>query len=302
MSKFIAWLGSNKLVVILVLIIGYLFLANRPFTFKQSSLTAGSRNMAAPATMEMGMAADEAVGIIPPYPEPQPDVPPSDRSDRLVITDTNLSLLVKDVSSTLDQILGKTQELGGFLVSSHLNRPEGAASASIVVRVPSAKKDQALDAFKSFSVRTVSESVTGRDVTDQYENIEAKLAVLNTTKAKFEAIQDQAITVEELLKVQRELVNLQSQIDNMVGRQQYLEQSANLTKITIYLSTDELALPYAPDQPWRPQAVFRQAVRSLITSARSAASLAIWAGVYAVIWLPLLLIFVYFTRRGRRSM
>jgi len=46
----------------------------------------------------------------------------------------------------------------------------------------------------------------------------------------------------------------------------YFEQSAKLTKITVYLSTDELSLPYAPTNQWRPLVIVKEAFRSLIST------------------------------------
>jgi hypothetical protein len=217
-------------------------------------------------------------------------VVPSDSTNRLIIQDTSLSLQVKDVAEVITNIEITTKSLGGFLVNSHLSKPELAASGNIIVRVPEDKRSEALAAFKKLAVKTVSESVSGTDVTDQYTDIQAQLEVLNATKQKFESILNQANTVADLLNVQRELINLQSQIDSLKGQQKYYEQSAKLTKVTIYLSTDELALPYAPTNEWRPTVIFKEAVRSLISSLRGIAGLAIWLFVFLPIIIPVLAI------------
>jgi hypothetical protein len=56
---------------------------------------------------------------------------------------------------------------------------------------------------------------------------------------------------------------------------------------------DEYALPYAPDTNWKPETVFKLAVRSLVLNLRGLASAAIWLTVYAALWLPLLLIAIF---------
>ncbi len=224
-------------------------------------------------------------------------VAPSDSPDRLLITDTSLSLHVKDVSQSINSIQQETQKLGGFLVSSHLSKPEFAASGNITVRIPSDKLPQALEVFRTLAVKVVSESVVGTDVTDQYEDIEARLAVLYKTKIKFESIMDQAVKVTDLLEVQRELISLQSQIDSLIGQQEYYKKSANLSKVVIYLSTDDLSLPYAPTGQWRPLVVFKTAVRSLLQTLRSFGNLIIWLGVYSIIIVPLYLIFRFIKKR-----
>jgi hypothetical protein len=71
-----------------------------------------------------------------------------------------------------------------------------------------------------------------------------------------------------------------------VGQQKYLEKTAALAKVTVYVSTDEYSLPYSPAEPWRPDAVFKTAVRTLVVVLRALGSAAIWIVVFAVIWVP----------------
>ena len=224
--------------------------------------------------------------FVPPY--PGQELPPTTGIDRMVITETTMSVVVKDVSEAIKTIQQKAESLGGYMVNSHLSKPEESASGSITIRVPEEKLTEALEAFRKVGLRVVDENVSGRDVTDQYVDLEARLATLNKTKAKFEDILDKATQIQDLLTVQRELINLQSQIDSIKGQQQYLSQSAKLSKVTVYLSTDEFSLPYSPAQPWRPNVVFKLAVRSLVGTLRGTGTALIWLGVYAVVWAPIL--------------
>ena len=111
---------------------------------------------------------------------------------------------------------------------------------------------------------------------------------------------NQAIKVEDLLQVQRELINLQDQIDALRGRQNYLGKTAEMAKITFYMSTDEYALPYAPATPYRPNVIFKESVRSLVGTLRGIATLGIRLGVYSVVWLPVLLVVLWVRRRKTR--
>lgn len=311
MSRVVEWVRHNWLVLGVIAVVSVflgwrqqggirpLQYATRSFSVTSNSGGVSVGKAVSGVAMAPMMAEDSAVGIAP-MPQIVDEVAPTMASDRLVLRDTFMSMQVKDVRKAADQIQAKVVELGGFLVDENVNMPEGAASGNITVRVPEEKRVEALEAFRALGVKVVSETVSGRDVTDQYEDIAAKLAVLNTTKAKFEEIMGQASKIQDLLQVQRELVSLQQQIDSLKGRQQYLEQSAKLTRISVYLSTDELALPYAPDQAWRPQVVFKQAVRSLIGSARQGANGVIWLTVYAPIWLPVLIIGWWLARRNKK--
>ena len=289
-----SWLKSNKLTVVLIIAVGYLLLQQNsgPITPLMSS----TRN--ANLEMAVGGALPKAGGggFIPPVDN---NIAPTDSSDRMVIKESTMSLMVKDVAESIKTIQAAAEKSGGYLINSHLAKPQESGSGSISVRVPEAKLADTLVEFRQAGLRVVDEYISGQDVTDQYVDLEARLATLNKTKVKFEQILDQAVQVQDLLNVQRELVNLQQQIDSIKGQQQYLAQSAKLSRITVYLSTDEFSLPYSPADPWRPNVVFKLAVRSLVSNLRSIGSALIWTGVYSPVWIPISLVAWFLTKRNK---
>lgn len=237
-------------------------------------------------------------GIMPPvYNEaaPAPDV-----TNRLIISESYLSLVVQNVRDTTNKIIDFAKNNGGYMVNSSLNNPGETTSATVTVRIPANKLDSTLETFRSLAVKVVSENLTGTDVTDQYVDIQSRLNTLLKTKAKFEDILDKAVNVQDILNVQREIINLQSQIDSYKGQEQYFEKSAQMAKLTVYLSTDELALPYAPDEGWRPSVIFKLAVRSLVSNIRGIGTMLIWLAVYAIVWIPLLAIAVFIYKRKKK--
>jgi len=242
----------------------------------------------------MGMVSKGGTGN---YPIPQPEVAPTETKDRLVVQESSMSLVVKDVREVGDKIIEKAKEVGGFMISSSLTKPEDAPFANISVRVPADKLKDVLDYYRKLAIKVSSENLYGYDVTDQYVDIEARLATLNKTKAKFEEILRSAVKVQDILEVNREIISIQSQIDSYKGQQKYLEQTAKLARITVYLSTDELALPYAPTQAYRPSVIIKQAVRSLIATYRKVVTALIWIVIFIPVWVPLLLIYRFLKRR-----
>ncbi|PIS15147.1 hypothetical protein COT63_01555 [Candidatus Shapirobacteria bacterium CG09_land_8_20_14_0_10_38_17] len=284
MMKVIGWVKKNKLASFLIVIL--LVLIAKDFLSNQSARQIGYSNV---GLDESSMVASSKMGEITALLPPE-EVVPSESKERLVVQTSSLSLVVNDVRQVSKEVVNYTQEIGGFMVSASLDKPQEVPFATVVVRVPAEKLSETLDYFRSLAVKVSSENILGKDVTDQYEDIGTKLETLNKTKAKFEEILNKAEKVEDILKVQRELTSLQAQIDNLKGRKEYWEKTAKLAKITTYLSTDELSLPYQPEGVFRPKVIFKQAVRSLIETLRSFAKLVIWVAVYLPIWGAILII------------
>jgi len=295
MSKIFNWIKNNKLTFVLILLICWLIYRQN---FRSPIIPLSQRKS---STLEMTEKLPISGGGKLSYfsePAPAPEI-----KERLVVKESTLSLLVKNVVEAQKEINQKAQSLGGYLVQSDVSHPgeTEATSGWIIVRVPQEKLEEALDYFRGLAVKVISETVSGQDVTDEYVDVETRLTTLLKTKAKLEEILAKAEKVQDILQVQQELINLQEQIDSLKGRQNYLEKSAQVSRIAVYLATDELALPYVPAETWRPKAIFKQAVRSLIGAFRKLGTLLIWFGVYSVIWLPALGIYLIIKRWRRRK-
>jgi len=158
------------------------------------------------------------------------------------------------------------------------------------VRVPSDKLAATLEYFGEKAVRVVQEKITGRDITDEYVDTQARLAILGKDKDHFEEILDEAIEFDDILRASREILSIQSQIEYVEGRLLYMEKTSETSLITISMSTDELELGYAPSDAWRPKVVLKKAARSLVADARGFGEVVIWIGVYSVLWVPALVI------------
>ena len=287
----VAWIKKNLLVLILALVVVFLLVRNLRFQpLSQTIPYSGG--------LDSSMALKSSVGRGGAEIMPLNEVPPTTNQNRMVVQESNMSLVVKDVRDSVDKLIEKAKSTGGYMISSSLSQPEEAPFATVSLRIPAKDLKTTLEYFRSLSIKVSSENLTGWDVTDQYTDIEARLATLNQTKAKFEEILRSAVKIQDILEVQRQIISLQDQIDSLKGRQLYLEKTAELSRVTIYLSTDEFALPYAPATPFRVGVIFKLAVRSLVSVMRFFIKALIWIVVFSVLWLPILLV-IYFVRKAR---
>ncbi|RJR15288.1 DUF4349 domain-containing protein [Candidatus Microgenomates bacterium] len=303
----ISWIKNHLITSILLLIVIYLLIIKPMVITPLRSVTGGygvsTMEMAAPAVDSYSGVSNSSLGLgksfLPPIaPEAAPQ---ADVANRLVIENSHLSLLVTDVTNVRQQIVDKAKELGGYMVNSNISNPQDAPSSTVTVRVPSNRLDEALTYFRNLSVKVVSENLQGTDVTDQYVDVDAQIANLEKTKARFEAILEQAQEISDITQLNQQIISIQSQIDSYKGQQQSLAQNAQLAKVTVFLSTDEIALPYAPSETFRPGVIFKLAVRSLVATLRQAATIVIWLAVYAVVWVPVLVVawFIYRKLAGK---
>jgi hypothetical protein len=286
------WIKSHKLIIALLIIIVFLYFKNNSSApVFQTFTNSGSYRYAENIVSKQSSGID-----IVQAPSSSSQYQVSGVVNRIVIQESNMSLLVADVRSAGDKILVFAKDNGGYMVSASYSSPTESPFANITVRVPSGKLNQTLSYFKNLAIKVTNENLVGTDVTQEYTDIEARLATLRKTQAKFEEILNKAVDVQDILTVQRELINLQEQIDSYVGQQKAIDKNAELTRVTVYLSTDELALPFTPDTSFRPNVVFKYAIRSLLNNLRIGAEAFIWMAVYSPLIIIVILAYI-FTRR-----
>lgn len=286
-GSLVDWIKNNKIAALIILFLFLLLISKTGGVGVQTGL----------GEYEKGL------GITPSLKTTGEGAPETDTTeeDRLVVKESNLSLVVKDVSSTADEIVSHAEKEGGFMVSSSVSQPEESATATVVVRVPSEKLKAVVAYFRSLAIKVSSENLLGRDVTETYADYEARIKTLEATIAQFEAIKEKATKIADLVDITQKIITLQEQIDTYKGLKKSLAEKAAYAKITVYLATDEFALPYQPPTGFRPRVVFKYAVRSLLTNIYAVARTLIWIGVYGVLWVPALaIVTVIFLRRRRK--
>jgi hypothetical protein len=225
--------------------------------------------------------------------------------ERLIIRTANMSLVVANTEEAMATISQMAEENGGWVVNSSVFQyNENAKTGNITFRVPSSGFNSALEALRSMAVEVRNESTSGQDVTEEFVDVSARLENLEATADRVRAFLDDAETVEEALAVNQELSRLESDIESMKGRLQYLSQSASFSTITVDLTPDIVGQPIEPSN-WRPAVVFRNAVDSLVDALQDVAEFGIWFAVYLlplllIVGLPLWLVGRFIWRRWRR--
>lgn len=197
------------------------------------------------------------------------NVAPLAQVERKIIKNADLSVVVKDPAQSMKDITALAEGMGGYVVSSNLYQtsfgpnnipvPEG----SIVVRVPAEKLNDALEQIKGDVVKVQSENVSGQDVTDQYVDLQSRLTAKLATEKKLLEFLEQAEKTEDALAVYQQLQQVQSDIEVLKGQIRYIDQSADLSSISVRLVAEETVRPIEIGG-WRLQGTANDAVQDLI--------------------------------------
>jgi len=209
--------------------------------------------------------------------------------ERKVIYTVSLELIVKDTEEAFNEVQRLTEEMGGFVSESNRWRDEGHPRASMTVRVPVDKLNDARAQFRALAVDVERESVDSQDVTEDYVDLEARLKTQQRTEAELlELLESRSETgkTEDILEVHRELSVIRQQIEQIQGRIRYLENLSAMATVQITLTPDALLQPVIVGG-WRPQGTARNAIRMLLRTLQLFADFTI---VFFLLILPILVV------------
>lgn len=133
---------------------------------------------------------------------------------------------------------------GGFVLSSSVQGGEGRRG-SIVLRVPSDRFEAALASLRGLG-SVERERVSGEDVGQEFVDLEARLRNLRAQEAVLLRLMNQAQSVTDTIRVQKELTGIQLEVERIRGRLRYLEDQTSFGTISVSMAEAGVVAPQEP--------------------------------------------------------
>ena len=222
----------------------------------QGVATAGDDGMAemnfdreAVAYRDPRAEAPVAPGAAPPATPTAPPVPPKDKPDAtspteptggkdgsdqtpqkvagpLLIYRAEIHMGVFQTREVIDSTEKMARDMGGYLVRR--------SDREIVIRVPSAKFREALSKVGGFG-DVLHQNVEVEDVTEKFFDLQTRLKNMKAVRDRFQQLLAKANSVEDSLKIERELERVTTQIEVMEGRLKLMRELIAFSTITLRL-------------------------------------------------------------------
>ena len=161
------------------------------------------------------------------------------QSDKYFIWTGSISLEHKDVAVCEKEVINAVKALSGTIKAK---RNYEDSSVSIDFLVPNTNFDKCMDDIKQCGT-LLSERVFSEDVTANYVDVQSRLDNLIKTRDKYKALLDKAQTVEEILKVERELSRVQSEIDAKQAVFNALKNDVTQYEINVVINKKQIKGP-----------------------------------------------------------
>ena len=173
-----------------------------------------------------------------------PAIPPPVPADwdKRIIKDATLQLQVKDPKA-MNASVKEAIKLSGAYIASETETllSAGQIKDELTIRVPREKFDELVDRICGYGDSILQKNISSTDVTEEFVDTKARISAKEKVKDRYFDFLKQTHTVDEVLKVQEVIGDLQEDIEAATGRVNYIQHQSALS--TIHLTYYQLYIP-----------------------------------------------------------
>nr|MBA5586076.1 DUF4349 domain-containing protein [Anaerobacillus isosaccharinicus]QOY38744.1 DUF4349 domain-containing protein [Anaerobacillus isosaccharinicus] len=234
------------------------------------------------------------------------DNPDVNVSERMVIYNANLSLEVKDYHKIEAQIQEKVSTLGGYVLESSIYfSGKERINGNLVVKVPQKSFQSFINEVESASVKVHDRHVSGNDVTEEFVDLESRLRSKRVVEERLLSFMEKAEQTEDLLKISSDLGKVQEEIEQLLGRMNYLKTNVDFSTVTLHLTENLVTVGSIQDKDlntWvKAKSLFMESVNGLISLFSGIIVLAIGLSPFIVPLGLIGMIIVFYVRKKRNQ-
>ncbi len=153
------------------------------------------------------------------------------RQNAKLILRADLTLETQNFDAASADLEKLTAETGGYIESSSLSGDKGSRSAYYTLRIPQ-EKFETFYAQLGDRAHVVYSSRSSEDITEQYTDIETRLATLQTKHERLLALLDQAGKMEDIISLENALADCEYEIgsESQLDGRPYLDGFYTMVK------------------------------------------------------------------------
>lgn len=151
--------------------------------------------------------------------------------DKKIVKDANLEMRVKELKAANTAIQEAVRSSGAYISSASEIQLSTQVKTEMMIRVPRENFEELLGRLSGYADSIVTKNITSEDLTEEFVDTRARIQVKEKVKEQYYEFLKRAKNIEEILKVQHEITDLQEDIEAATGRVNYIQHQASLSSI-----------------------------------------------------------------------
>ena len=172
-------------------------------------------------------------------------------SNRDVITTGSMSITATDPVAASESAVTITEQAGGRVDSRSENPATEIqpASANLTLRIPSDELDRTLAELKELG-RLNFVSLNATDVTQQTQDLDARITALTTSVDRLLALMASATSTTDLITIEDALSSRQSELESLQSQRDLLADQIDYSTVQLELVSEGTVAASGPDIFW----------------------------------------------------
>lgn len=152
---------------------------------------------------------------------------------RKIIKEGTIRFETANAVKTKEAILKSVKENNGYLANDNASNYGSSTNYHVTIRVPAHKFDTLLEQISNTAKKIESKDIKALDVTEEFIDVQARIKTKKELEDRYKEILRQAHKVEDLLKIEKEIGILRSEIESLEGRMRYLKDRISYSTLTV---------------------------------------------------------------------
>ena len=157
-------------------------------------------------------------------------------TEKKLIKNGEVAFQVNNLAATKQKIETALKSSGGYISKENSYDYSNNPTDELIVRVPSKDFDKFFAEVLNGVEKIDYKKIDIEDVTEQFVDIEARLKSKRQLETKYAELLTKASSMEDILKIQKEMESIREEIESAEGRLKYLSNQVGYStlKITYY--------------------------------------------------------------------
>lgn len=153
--------------------------------------------------------------------------------EKKIIKNADLNLEVTDYNAYNQQVHSSVKQWGGYIANETQQSSEYKKENIITIKVPVDQFDNIVQSLSSGKEKVLVKKITSEDVTGEVVDTRSRMEAKRQIRQRYMDLLKQAKNMEEILRVQNVIDDIQLQIESATGRIDYLTHASVFSTIQL---------------------------------------------------------------------
>ncbi len=182
-----------------------------------------------------------------PAPASDPSLPVQEMRKK-IIRDGRMGIKTNDIEKSKTRVDTLVRNNGGYYSNESFNNSDYESAYNLNVRIPAAAFGQFIAVLESGEGEILYKEIGARDVTDQFIDLETRLANKREYLERYRGLVKKAVSVKEVLEIEEKIRLLEEEIESVTGRLKYMGDQVDYSTLALTI-TKHKGFKYSSDRP-----------------------------------------------------